>query len=369
MKNTIIDLVLREEKKFNASGSRRGMKEAHRSIAAKVSEAMRTKEGKLDMALVRRVNWRNLWEKLVVEQDLEENLTSSAFPTIAGELISSVIIDGYESFPKNALRLMRTVPSRRKISQIVGWSAIGRVTNVGERENYPEIDPPKEKVFTINNEKHGAIVSLTKETIFFDQTNELINRARQIGEEAARRQDEIGWAALDGSASDAFNPAGVATPLYSGGNNNLNTSNPLGTAGWEAADVALTQQVDDNTGKPIWVFSDRPVMVVPAGLKHVAWKLRNNDRGDLGGPNLDMNPAKDAFDFIINPYAASQTEWFYGSFIRQFRWEEIWPVETFSRVGQDTDEGFKADVIQSFKVGFFGGAGAVETRYVSKNTI
>lgn len=368
-KNAIVELVLSEEQKHNAKESSKGRKIAHAEIAKRVHGLIHGKDGKLNESLIRRTNWRGLWEELVVNMDLEEALTSSAFPTIAGEMISSVIVDGYESFPKNAMKLLRVVPSKRKVSQIAGWSAIGRVAKVNERENYPEINPPGEKFFTINNVKHGGMLTLTKETIFFDQTGQLIDRARQIGEEAGRSQDEIAWNAITGTAVDSYNPQGVATALYSAGNVNLLTTNPLGTTGWENADIELTKAVDDNTGKPIWVFGDRPIMVVPAGLKQVAWKLKNNDRGDLGTANLDRNSAQDAFDFIVNPYAADQTSWFYGSFTRQFRWEEIWPVETFSRVGQDSTEGFNADIIQQFKVSFYGGAGAVETRYVKKSTV
>jgi len=368
-KNAMVELVLAEMQANNGKDSKAGRKIALQKIQERVHKLIRNADGTLNEGLIRRTNYEELYAKLVEEMDLEENLTSSAFPVIAGEMISSVIIDAYQSFPKNGLKLVRVIPSKRKVSQVAGWSAIGRLGRVGERENYPEVNPPNEKWFAINNRKHGGLLTLTKESLTFDQTNELIDRARQVGEEAARTQDEIILDTVTGRVADAFNPSGVATTLYSAGNVNLNTTNPLGTDGWEAADIALTKQVDDNTGKPIWVFGDMPMMIVPAALKHTAWKLRNNDRGELGTANLDRNPAQNAFDFIIDPYAASgNTDWFYGSFARQFRWEEIWPVETYTRVGQDTEDGFKADVIQQFKVSFYGGCGAVDTRYVNKNT-
>lgn len=371
-KNAMVELVLSEMQANNGWESRKGREVAHANIASRVRKVIRNADGTLNEGLIRRTNFEELYKKLVEDLDLAEapgGLTSSAFPVIAGEMISSVIVDAYQSFPKNGLKLVRVVPSKRKVSQIAGWKAIGRLGRVNERENYPEVNPPTEKWFAINNVKHGGLLTLTRESLTFDQTNELIDRASQIGEEAARTQDEIILNTVTGRNADSYNPQGVATTLYSGGNGNLNTTNPLGTTGWETADQALTAQVDDNTGKPIWVFGDMPMMIVPVALKHTAWKLRNNDRGDLGTANLDRNPAQNAFDFIIDPYAAGgNTDWYYGSFKRQFRWEEIWPVETYTRVGQDTEEGFKADVIQQFKVSFYGGCGAVETRYVSKNT-
>lgn len=367
-KNVFVETTLREWTKHNAENNKEGRQAAAKKLAEMIRPMYTGKDGKVDVAFVQRVNWRNLFEKLVVEQDLEENLTSSAFPVIAGEMISAVMVDGYESFPKNGKMMVRTVPSKRKVSQIAGWTAIGRIASVNERESFPEINPPQEKWFAINNKKYGAKITLTKEDIFFDQTGELINRARQVGEEAARAEDEIILDGVTGRASDAFNPSGAAATLYSAGNNNLITTNSLGTAGWENTDVKLTQQVDDNTGKPIWVFGDRPVMIVPAALKHTAWKLRNNDRGELGSANLDRNPAQNAFEFIVDPYATDATTWYYGSPMRQFRWEEIWPVEVVTRVGADTKDGFDADIVQQFRVSFYGGVGAVDTRYVIKNT-
>lgn len=368
-KNAMVELVLAEMQSNNGVESKEGRKVALKNIKERVAKLIRNSDGSLNENLIRKVNFEELYKKLVEDTDLNENLTSSAFPVIAGEMISSVIIDGYQAFPKMGLSLVRTVPSKRKTSQVAGWSAIGRIAEVGERENYPEINPPNEKWYAIDNIKHGGILTLTKESLTFDQTNQLIDRARLAGEEAARRQDELIFDVITGRNANGFKPSGVATTLYSAGNKNLNTTNPLGSEGWEAADIALTKQVDDNTGKPIWVFGDMPKMIVPASLKFTAWKLRNNDRGAQGTANLDRNPAQNAFDYIIDPYAGSaSSDWFYGSFNRQFRWEEVWPVETYTRVGQDSEDGFKADVIQQFKVSFFGGCGAVDTRYVNKNT-
>lgn len=368
-RNAIVNLVLSEMQANNGHESTKGRKVAHEKIAERIKSLVRNADGSLNEMLVRKTNFEELYYKLVEEMDLEENLTSSAFPVIAGEMISSVIVDAYQSFPMNAMKLLRVVPTNKKVSQVAGWKAMGRLSVVGEGERYPEVNPPSEKWFNINTKKHGGVLTLTRESIRFDQTNDLIDRARQLGEEGARTMDQTAFDAITGRASDAYNPSGVATTLYSVGNKNLNSTNPLGTAGWETADIKLTTQVDDNTGKPIWVFGDRPIMIVPAGLKFSAWKLRENDRGDMNTANLDKNPAQNAFDFVIDPYAASgSTDWFYGSPKRQFRWEEVWPLETYTRVGQDSEGGFLADSIQQFKVSFFGGCGAVDTRFVSKNT-
>lgn len=355
----IRELVEAYENKFEGK-TPAGTLAAHEEVSKAIREMI--KEKKL---APEKVDFRGLWEQLVVMRDLEENIVSSGFPNIAGEIISSAIIQGYESFPKAGDKLARTVPSKLKVSLIPGWKAIGKIREVHEREKYGQVQPPDEKTVTIKNRKYGGLMDLTKEDIFFDQTGQLIDRARGVGEEAARFKEEIILNASIDKDSNAY--SGGA--LYSGGNGNLLTSTPLGTDGWEDVDTELTAKTDDATGKPIWVFGDKPVMMVAAGLKHTALKLLHNERGDLGTGNLDVNLAKDQFDVVVNPYMTkTSTDWFYGSFKRQLRWEEVWPLETFMRTGQDTKDGFESDVIQQFKVSLYGGAGHDDFKYVMKCT-
>lgn len=354
----IIQLVEAYEKKFAPAGTPRELRAAHREIGKEVGKLLA--EGKLDPT---KVSFRTLWEGLVTSQDLEENLTSSAFPNISGQIISKVMIDAYEAFPKEADKLMRTVPSKLKVSRIAGWTALGTIERVQERQDYPELQPPDEKIQTIVNKKYGGILSLTKEDIYFDQTGELVDRAKQIGEEGARFRQELMFAALCDNGGNSLSGA----DLYSSGNSNLLTTNPLGTTGWETVRKNLLGKKDERN-KPIWVFGDRPTLVIPPALISTAEKLQKNEYGDLGTANLDVNLARGSFDIVVNPYwTTNETNWWYGAFKRQFRWEEVWPVEVFMRVGQDTEEGFKADVIQQHKCSFYGGAGAVDTKYVYQN--
>ena len=347
------------ERKFNPSETLDGRRTAHRMLGEEVKKLV--EEKKLDPM---KVSFKVLWEQLVSERGLDEQIASSAFPTIAGEIISSVIIQAYQGFPKNGDKLVRTVPTRLKTSQIVGWKAIGKVEQVNERQPYGQVTPPDEKTVTIQNKKYGGLMDLTKEAVFFDQTGELIDRARGLGEEGARFREEI----IMNTVCDVNGTSLSGGILYSGGNSNLLTSNPLGTTGWENAHVELMSKVDDATGKPIWVFGDRPIMIVPTGLFPLSWKLQQNEYGPQGTANLDRNMAQNMFDVVVNPYLTkASTDWWYGGFVRQFRWEEVWPLEVFTRVGQDTEEGFKQDVIQQFKVSFYGGCGAQDTRYTLEN--
>lgn len=343
----------------NAEQSDQHRRIANKLFAAKVIGLVEAK--KLSYA---DFSFKELWEALVVSQGLEENLVSSAFPNISGQIISNVMIEGYNLFPKEGLKLVRVVPSKLKTSLVAGWTAIGTIREVREKEDYLEVIPPDEKTVRIVNKKYGGLISLTKEDIFFDRTGELINRARSIGEEGARFQDQLimeGVIDKNGTVYDK----GI---LYESDQSNVNTgaASALGTTGFENCYINLLNKTDEQS-KKIWVLSDKLQLMCAPALLPTAWKLQNNEYGPQGTANLDKNFAQGKFDIIVNPYQTTTTRWHMGSFKRQFRWEEVWPIETFMRVGPDSEDGFKKDVIQSHKISLYGGVGADDFRYVEQN--
>jgi len=313
---------------------------------------------------------RELWEGLVVSQGLEEDVVSSAFPTISGQLISSVMIQAYDAYPKNGLSLVRVVPSRLKVSQVVGWTPLGkldRTSYVKEKEDYPELESPDEKTVKIKNKKNGGTISLTREAIFFDRTGQLLSLAAGVGQELARWQDEVILSKAADLDSDAYD--GGAMFSASAGIANLLTgaASALGTTSYEAARIKFRKATDEK-GKKINVMPDKPILMHPADLEPTVMKLLNNEFGPIGAAaQTEYNVARNGFVPFYNPYITSATAWYYGDFKNSLRWEEVWPLETYSRVGQDTEEGFKKDVISQHRASIYGGCGYDDFRRVYKN--
>jgi hypothetical protein len=350
----------------NAERSDADRRKVNRAFTSKVMGLVKDKQ--LDISSI---SFRELWEALVVAEayrqgvEVEEVVHSTAFPNISGEILSQAMIEGYNAFPTDANSLVRIVPSNMKVETSAGWTAIGAIRPVKEAGNYEEVEAPDEKIVLTDNNKHGGICSLTREAIKFDRTAQLVGRARDIGTEAARYRSQLILEGVIDKNANVYN----RTTLYSSGNSNLNTGagSALGTAGFEAADLALMNQTDEQ-GNPIWVLGDRPVLMVPTALKATAWKLQNNDYGPAGTAlGNDKNYAQNKFDIVVNPYQTTATRWHYGAFKRQFVWFEVWPMETYYRVGQDHEDGFVRDVVLQAKAGFFGGVGALDTKYVNQN--
>ncbi len=345
---------------YNAERSDADRRKANKAFTSKVMGLVKDKKLKVED-----FSFRELWEALVVGQDLEETAVSSAFPNISGEILSAALIEGYDSYPTQADNLVRVVPSKMKTELSAGWTPLGIIREVKERGDYLEVDAPDEKFVLTPNKKYGGIVSLTREAITFDQTARLLSDCRDIGSEGRRFREQLILEGVIDANSNVYNK----TTLYSSGNGNLRTgaSSVLGTTGFEGCHVAMMKKTDEQ-GKKIWVASSKPIMMIPPDLDPMASKLKNNEYGPAGTAlGNDKNYAANKFDIVVNPYQSVTTRWHYGDFKRQFRWFEVWPLETFYRMGQNHDDGFERDIVMQAKIGFFGGIGALDVKYVDQN--
>lgn len=352
------------ERKFNPSDTKKGRRTAAEQFGSTMLAAIANKKmGWRD------VSFRGLHEALVVSQDLQEDIDSSAFPNVLSKLISKKIIDAFQAYPINGLNLVTVVPSSLKQELVVGWTSVGQISQVNEKDSYQQVTPPDEKFVKINNTKYGGLLDITEEVIKFDQTQQYLQRAQMLGERGAQYQDKLIMEGIIDKNSNVYNLG----QLYPTNNSNSNYysggSSALGTSAWQTTHFGLHAQTDES-GQPIWVMGDRPILMCGPGLMPTAMKLRQGDFGNIGSANLDVNVAQNMFDIVENIYITSPTtatEWHYGSFKRQFQWNEIFPLQVFSRSGQETDDGFKRDVVMQIKVRFYGGIGATETRYTVKN--
>jgi len=315
-------------------------------------------------------DFRELYEALVVSQGLEENVSSSAFPIIAGQIISNTIIQGYEQYPKVGLSLVRVVQSKQKTSLVAGWSPLGklsRTSEVREKENYPAIEPPEEKSVKIKNRKNGLTIGLTKEAIFFDKTGRLLQDAAGVGAELARWQDEVILCKAIDLDSDAYDGGAMFSAGASIDNLITGADSALGTTGFENALIKFRKRTDEK-GKKINVLPSKPVLMFPAELEATADKLLNNEKGPIGSAAQSaVNTARNKFTPVYNPYMTSAANWLLGDFVNSLRWEEVWPLETFQRVGGQTENGFDKDVVAEYKASIYGGCGYDDFRRVIKN--
>lgn len=366
---------------------------------------------KLDPA---RVSLRMLWEALVgpVEDTLEmagaskfgrfnyvemqEAIDSSAFPMATGVLIAAKVIEAYENTPAIGDNLVTVMPSKLRSERVVGFTHLEGPQEVPENMPYAE-SSFGEKWVSTETAKKGRILEISEETVFFDQTGQIMVRAQSLGERTREEREEtILSAVLDvGSGAvgykDVYRPSGVATTLYSSTNTNLFQPGAA-LVDWTDLDEVMQYHAANVRDDRAEASERRPIVWQPKVLlvsrKKLATALRvlrttTLRTGDITtgtgtqeespsmvnaiAPGLTVmsSPRIDYLAGVSGSRHNDDDDWYIGDFKKQFYWQEIWPVQTF-RDREDNEARFRRDVIARFKVRYFGGAFCTDTKYVVK---
>ncbi len=308
------------------------------------------------------------------EMDFTEALTSSAFPKITGALINKMVQQGYDLEYGIGDQLVTVVPSTVKDETMVGFTDDMEMKEVQEGIDYEE-GSVGEKYHKIKNVKFGRVISLTRESILFDQTGQLVLRAKRLGEAAkSSREKTIMNAVIELTTSGvraAWRPNGTATTLYSSSSNDPFTSGTQDnlSATTLADETALTAaqalfaQFTDEQGLPITV--NPRTLLTAVALDPIGRQICFSGQAvKLTTPQGVLQPFQGTTPLSTSfiDQLKSATAWWYGDFKKQFVFTEVWPLETYQLKGDERK--FKADVIFSFKAGYYGGCGAMSNRFV-----
>jgi len=309
--------------------------------------------------------------------DFTEALSSSAFPKITGALINKKVQESYDLEYGIGDMLVTKIPSSVKDETIVGFGADNVMKEVHEGIDYEE-GSITEKYHKIKNTKYGRIISLTKEMVMFDQTGQMMLKAKEIGEAAKSSHEKtIMNAVLELTSTGlkaAWRPGGNAVTLYSDASADPYTTATLDNLGTEAltdetdlqAALTLFAQFTDEQGLPIRVTPK--ILLTGLSLKSIANQICYSGQSTLAtapSGNTNIFTGTQALDTTFIDQELSATAWFYGDFKKQFVYTEVAPLQV-AQQGRDSESAFNADIIERYKVGYYGGCGAITNRYVVK---
>lgn len=314
-------------------------------------------------------------------------LASTAFPSAVGMLIATKVIEGYDAPGFVGDQLVTPMPSTLRGERMVGFTGVQGLKEVGEGDEY-EDSTFGEKYVTTTETKRGRLISVTEETVFFDQTGEILRRAGNIGRRAREERERriIRGVADVASTERVYRPGGTAEQLYSGGNSNLlTTATPL--SDWTDIQEAMTfhannitddrETDDEGSGQPIaWMPTHLLTATELSGVSARIFSAMITTSGNVEAPASAILEALGVGNIkpVSSPYldvaqGADQwddaSDWLLGDFPRQFIYKEIWPIQTF-RAPPQADAQFRRDIIAQFKVREYGDINAVEERLVIK---
>lgn len=313
-----------------------------------------------------------------------EGVDVSAFLNITSQLIYSKIMAAYTQEAFAVSKLVDTIPTRLDGEKIPGIARLaGQDAGISPGMPYPNLGFGEDYIETPSTTKHGFIVPVTKEAIFFDRTHLVLSRASEVGELLGLNKEKRLLDLVIGTTNNykwlgtTYNTYQTAAPWI-----NVKTGNEL--VDWtnvDAAEQLFNDILDPNTGEPV-LLQANTVLVMPA-YRHAAHRVLNAlevrfNPSDAATTTLAANPlgnyqvqeSRLAYRRII---AAGQAAvdakkwWFLGDFKKAFAYMENWPI-TVTQSAQNSEAEFNQDIVVRFKASERGAAAVLNPRYVVKNT-
>lgn len=332
------------------------------------------------------------WTKgLLLQETAIDAVDTTAFANITGQLLVSKVLEGFE---REEFVLSRLIPSQSTRLDGEKIPGIERPRDperdhtdalvVNPAQPYPHMGFGEDYIETPATTKRGLIIPVTKEAVFFDRTNLILQRASEVGEvlgaNKERRLVDLAIGATNnfkwqGTEYDTFYSAADTNPPWV---NHLD-DNDLATAEWHAIDEAeqlFAAMTDPATGDPI-LIGGRTILAPPA-LRFAAQRIvsatevrETNSPTTTVGPNplagMGLRLAASALayqrlqDALGLDADTAKGYWFYGDPAKAFAYMENWPI-TVLQSPQNSEAEFSQDIVVRYKASERGAAAVMQPR-------
>jgi hypothetical protein len=306
----------------------------------------------------------------------------SAFTNITGNLLFEAGVEAYKAAMPVGDSLVTAETSRRDGGRDIGLALIDDdAMIVEEGEEYPDARYGEDYVDIPTSKKRGLKIGLTREVIFFDETAQVLTRAREISERLGTNKEKRILRMVLG-VDNNYKRNGVALNTYTGAGNRINLKGTTALVDWTSLDAAEQMFADmkDDRVNPEPVDVQPNTILVPKELSwtarriFTATELRTGTNGgntQTYSPNMLTQTAtvttpwfkKILTDAGVAANVAS-ARWYYGDFKRAFRYRTLFPFQ-FISASHDKDE-FERDVVAQFRVSERGVPRVVAPWYVGQ---
>lgn len=320
---------------------------------------------------------------------------TSAFGNITGQLVFSEIRDAFVEETNIFTPRVRTVESEFADAETVpGIQRIGdQGTLVAEGGQYNTVGFGEEFFTWPAKDKRGLIVDVTEEAIFFDRTNLVAERAREVGRALGISMENQNINTFIGGVNN-YVRNGVGVNTYQTATPFINAVTGVTLNDWrdiERLELLFDDIVDPNTGEVIELRSDDMQLVVTTFKRHTAQQIlrATNLRSDSNDAAATRSELRDSpntiasYDLVtsrrlkqrlraslasgglnLTEAQAREFHWLVNM-MEAFVWLENWPLRTFSQ-GADGPMAFDADIVMRHKASYRGAAAVREPRWATR---
>ena len=290
------------------------------------------------------------------------------FLNVTGQVIYSKILESYTQEAFVVSKLVDTIPTRLGGEKIPGTGWIKDEAEVHPGIPHPHVGFGEDYIETPSTAKHGLIVPVTKEAIFFDRTHLVLGRAAEIGEVLGLNKEKRLIDIVIGQANN-YEWKGISYDTYQSSTPWINVLVNNELIDWTDVDTA-ERLFANNTGEPILV-QPNAVLVMPA-YRHAAHKIFRVIQATVADTPINYTVADSRLAYrrvIASGETAADAKkwWFIGDFQKAFAYIENWPI-TVAQSPVNSDADFNRDIVVRFKASERGTAAVLNPRYVVKCT-
>lgn len=319
----------------------------------------------------------------MVRLEAEDGVDATAFLNISGQLAYNSVMQGYNQEIFIGDQLVETIQTDLSGERIPGITGVSDPSDdtVHPGMPYPHLGFGEDYVDTPATTKRGFIISILKETIFFDRTNEVTSRGRTVGEVLARRKEKRILDTVMGILNTfkwrgtTYNTYQSAAPWI-----NMKGSNAVDPGnGWvqiDAMEQLFVDMLDPNTGEPITI-EPRQILHMPARRQQFRQVL-NGDmvRTTTGAYSTYRNDMIGSYQLLSSRFAYrrliaagesaanSKDYWYAGDFKKGFVYMQNWPI-TVVQSPQNSEAEFNQDIVFRMKASERGVAAVRDPRAVA----
>ena len=318
---------------------------------------------------------------------------SSAFSNITGQLIVNRVMQSFQDEAFVGSQMITTQPTRLDGEKIPGITKLSDPNNdnadnltVREGMPYPHFGFGEDYIETPRTTKRGLIVPVTRETIFFDRTGLVAQRATDVGQVLGLNKEKRVLDAIAGLVN-LYNWRGTTYQTYYQGIDNANWTNHLDgnqLQDWtdiDTCELTFANMLDPNTGEPVLVGGGGMTLFVPWALRSTAVRIVSATSIDtrtasstivtygtnpLTGLGITVAASRLLYRRMVNG-GISETNaaatWFYGDFRKAFAYMENWPISVV-RAPSNSEAEFNQDIVLRYKASERGAVAVLEPRAV-----
>lgn len=326
--------------------------------------------------------------------DVTAFLNVNTFSLTTGGLVEAKILEAYDNPEFVVSKLIKTVPTNLNGEKIIGTTTIGdKSARRHPGEPHKRVGFGERWVETPETHEDALAVEVNRETVFFDRTNQVLQRAETIGYQIGYRK-EIACidtlAGLTGSSEynayvyngTSYAPYQTASPWINDQVNALQDWTDI-----ENALVLFSNMTDQENNQPITI-TPKVILTVPSLEQTVAsiinateTETRTNSAAEI---RRYKNPYGNRYQYSISQLlyhrltsstdggaglsAANAKRWFFGDFEKAMHYMQNWPLN-INRVNPNEYEMLDRGVVFAAFANQRGVPAWVEPRAVVRNKV